>query len=84
MMFDERMLQRTYNWCVYNADKYGDEHMRVSAACIKKQMPKLAKNIETDSMGITSGDCPECGCGVFQETDVYCPDCGQRLKWVEW
>lgn len=48
----------------------------------KKQIPRWIKNLKTDAYGITSGNCPECGCEVFQENDTYCPDCGQALKWI--
>lgn len=82
-MFDKRMLQKAYDWCSDNACDWGDEHMCVAAMCVKKQMPGLVKNIEIDSFGFTSGDCPDCGCGVCQEAHEFCPDCGKALKWVE-
>ena len=81
-MFDKRMLQKAYDWCSDNACDWGDEHMRVAAMCVKKQIPRWIKNLKTDAYGITSGNCPECGCEVFQENDTYCPDCGQALKWT--
>ncbi len=58
-------------------------YLKAAMRCVKKQIPQLVKNLETDASGITSGDCPECGCGVFQETNVHCPDCGQKLRWYE-
>lgn len=82
-MFSKRMLQRAYDWCSDNACDWGDEYMRVAALCVKKQIPKeVLEKQDPHQSGTYSGRCPECGYNAIQsDTHVFCPKCGQALKW---
>lgn len=50
---------------------------------VEKQIPKKPKNEYTDNLDITTKIpvCPVCGNQSIDETNEYCSDCGQRLKW---
>jgi hypothetical protein len=64
------------------------ELMIVTIKALKKQIPKLAKNIEevycaTDEFDCVLGNCPTCGAKIgSSDADVmYCSKCGQLVMW---
>ena len=58
-------------------------YMQAAIQCVKKQMSKEVKNINTDSYGVDFGDCPDCGCPVCQYVHKFCPECGRKLRWSD-
>lgn len=63
--------------------KYVKETIKSMTSALEKQIPKKPENRYIDNLDITTEffACPVCGNISICETEKYCSNCGQRLKW---
>lgn len=61
------------------------EAVDMAIQALEKQIPKKVQLRHIHKFdGFDDGECPTCGLNVsrdFDGTDVFCPDCGQKLDW---
>lgn len=61
------------------------EAVDMAIQALEKQIPKKVQLRHIYKFdGFDDGECPTCGLNVSRDcdgTDVFCPDCGQKLDW---
>lgn len=61
------------------------EAVDMAIQALEKQIPKKVQLRHIHKFdGFDDGECPTCGLNVSRDcdgTDVFCPDCGQKLDW---
>nr|DAK81811.1 MAG TPA: hypothetical protein [Bacteriophage sp.] len=61
------------------------ESVKLAIQALEKQIPtKVQLRHIRKFDGFDDGECPTCGLNVSRDcdgTDVFCPDCGQKLDW---
>lgn len=74
-----------YEGIYRDEDKYEYEMAQLAIKALEKQIPKKVQLRHIRKFdGFDDGECPICGLNVSRDcdgTDVFCPDCGQKLDW---
>lgn len=59
----------------------------IAIQALEKQIPKKVQLRHIRKFdGFDDGECPTCGLNVSRDcdgTDIFCPDCGQKLDWSD-